>query len=236
LTTTVTITNEATLPTVDKTAEPTIKSSPTVTATEEADLPREEATLEDDGPGDPAETLQGGEWDFEAPFVPWGNPYGEPCPGASVAAGWTAFTEDAEYGSSCFNENLYRPNVYSGGKSQEMTFDFINANSGIYRVIATRPGHTYTIRAYAKHDHSIAPIEMALGIDLNGGTEWSATSVEWTAWDEAAEDTWVVTDRIVTATGDSLTLFIKGFHPMADQGGKTVIDNVSVQDLGADGE
>ncbi len=29
-----------------------------------------------------------------------------------------------------------------------------------------------------------------------------------------------------------MTIFIKGFHPMAEQGGKTVIDNVNITDLG----
>jgi hypothetical protein len=176
--------------------------------------------------------LQGGDWDFEDEFIPWPNPYGEPCPGASVASGWTAFVEEGQYGSSCMNENLYGPNVFSGLKSQEITFDFISANSGVYRTIPTKVGHRYNIVAYAKHDFSIAPVEMFLGIDQTGGTAWFAETVQWFAWDDGAEDTWVATEETVTATGEAMTIFIRGFHPMADQGGKTVIDNVSVSDLG----
>jgi hypothetical protein len=56
--------------------------------------------------------------------------------------------------------------------------------------------------------------------------------VQWFAWDGAAQDEWVETEETVSATGEQMTIFIKGFHPMADQGGKTVIDNVSVTDLG----
>lgn len=180
----------------------------------------------------PAPPQQGGEWDFEVDFVPWPNPHGEPCPGASVASGWTAFVEKGPYGSSCMNENLYAPNVQSGLKSQEITFDFIAANSGILRTIPVTPGHRYSIKAFAKHDHSISPVEMALGVDLTGGNSWTADTVQWFAWDGAAEDEWVETEEIVTATGEQLTIFIKGFHPIADQGGKTVIDNVSIWDLG----
>jgi len=180
----------------------------------------------------PAPPQQGGEWDFEVDFVPWPNPHGEPCPGASVASGWTAFVEKGPYGSSCMNENLYAPNVQSGLKSQEFTFDFIAANSGILRTIPVTPGHRYSIRAFAKHDHSISPVEMALGVDLTGDNSWTADTVQWFAWDGAAEDEWVETEETVTATGEQLTIFIKGFHPMADQGGKTVIDNVSITDLG----
>lgn len=179
-----------------------------------------------------APPLQGGDWDFEADYVPWGNPYGEPCPGAAVAVGWTAFVEDGPFGSSCFNENLYGPNVFSGRKSQEITFDFIAASSGVWRTVPTTPGHNYSIVAYGKHDHSTSPVELYLGIDLTGGSDWQAESVQWFPWDDSAEDTWVATEETVTASGDSLTIFIRGVHPLADQGGKTVIDNVSVTDLG----
>jgi hypothetical protein len=179
-----------------------------------------------------APPLQGGEWDFEGDFRPWANPYGEPCPGAAVAAGWTAFVEAGQFGSSCLNENLYRPNVFSGFKSQEITFDFIAANSGIFRTITTQPGHRYNIVAHAKHDRSLSAVELFLGVDLSGGTDWQAETVQWFPWDNAEEDVWVITEETVVATGDRLTIFIRGRHPLAEQGGKTVIDNVIITDLG----
>ena len=205
----------------------TIEIAPTATLTKEVAAvapPKPRAT--------PAPPLQGGDWDFESDFIPWPNPYGEPCPGAAVSSGWTAFVEEGPYGSSCMNENLYQPNVFSGAKSQEITFDFISANSGVFRTIPTTPGHRYSVVAYAKHDHSISPVEMALGLDLTGGNIWNTETVQWFAWDGSAEDTWLETEETVTANGEQMTIFIKGFHPMADLGGKTVIDNVSVTDLG----
>lgn len=200
---------------------PTPELAPAPTA-----APRPAVVAEPDPP------LKGGEWDFEAEFIPWPNPHGEPCPGARVASGWTAFVENGPYGSSCMNENLYQPNVQSGAKSQEITFDFISASSGIFRTIPTKVGHRYSIRAFAKHDRSISVVEMALGVDLTGGGDWSAETVQWFAWDSGAEDTWTETEETVTATGENMTIFIKGFHPLAEQGGKTVIDNVSITDLG----
>lgn len=181
---------------------------------------------------EPDPPLQGGDWDFEADFTPWPNPYGEPCPGSSVATGWTAFVEQGQFGSSCMNENLYQPNVFSGRKSQEITFDFIAANSGIFRTIPTKVGHRYAITAYAKHDRSISPVQMFLGVDLTGGITWQAETVQWFPWSSALEDTWLATEETVTASGESMTIFIRGHHPVAEQGGKTVIDNVSVTDLG----
>lgn len=214
-------------PTPAQEITPTLTLTPTAALTQAvAVAPQPRPVVEPDPP------LQGGDWDFETDFIPWPNPYGEPCPGARVAAGWVAFVEDGPYGSSCMNENLYQPNVFSGLKSQEITFDFIAANSGVLRTIPTKVGHRYNVVAHAKHDHSVAAVEMALGVDLSGGTDWTASTVQWFAWDGAAEDTWIPTEETITATGESMTIFIKGFHPMADQGGKTVIDNVSVTDLG----
>jgi hypothetical protein len=212
---------------ISATVESTVELTPTVVLTQEiVPAPPPQPAVTPDPP------LKGGDWDFETDFVPWPNPYGEPCPGASVASGWTAFVEQGPYGSSCMNENLYQPNVFSGAKSQEITFDFITANSGIFRTISTKVDHRYSIVAYAKHDRSLSPVQMALGIDLTGGTAWNAETVQWFPWDNGAEDTWVETEETVTATGEQMTLFIKGFHPMAEQGGKTVIDYVSVTDLG----
>lgn len=213
---------------IDLTTEPEPSVEPELTTEPEAAEAPE--PTQPPQPLDPP--LEGGDWDFEGEYIPWPNPHGDPCPGARVAAGWNAFVENGQFGSSCLNENLYQPNVYSGAASQEITFDFIAANSGVYRTISTTPGHRYTIVAYAKHDRSVAPVEMFLGVDYGGGTAWDAGTVEWFPWDEGAEDTWTATEETVTATGESLTIFIRGFHPMADQGGKTVIDDVSILHLG----
>lgn len=216
-------------PTPTQLITPTLELTPTLALTQEvaaAPPPKPKPVVEPDPP------LQGGDWDFESEFIPWPNPYGEPCPGARVAAGWTAFVENGPYGSSCMNENLYQPNVFSGLKSQEMTFDFIAANSGVLRTIPTKVGHRYQVKAHAKNDRSVAPVQMALGLDLTGGGDWTSGTVQWFPWDNTAEDTWNPTEETITATGESVTIFIKGFHPMADQGGKTVVDTVSVTDLG----
>ncbi len=218
--------------TTTSTVTPTLTSDEALTETAGITEVVTLATTAPQPVSEPDPPLQGGDWDFEADFVPWPNPHGEPCPGASVASGWTAFVELGEYGSSCMNENLYQPNVFTGAKSQEITFDFITSNSGIYRTISTKVGHQYNIIAHAKHDRSLSAVQMALGVDLTGGSVWNAETVQWFPWDDGAEDTWVPTEETVTTTGETMTIFIKGFHPAAEQGGKTVIDNVSVTDLG----
>ena len=79
---------------------------------------------------------------------------------------------------------------------------------------------------------SASPVELALGVDLTGGEDWQANSVMWYPWDEIEEEAWVHTQVVVRATGESLTVFLKGYHPFAEQGGATLFDAVRIVDLG----
>jgi hypothetical protein len=169
---------------------------------------------------------------MEAGFVPGTSPLGEDCPGWAVAVGWQAFLAPGTPASSCLNENKNPANVKNGQRSQELTFDFIQAEAGIYRQADTIPGHRYQIEAWGKHVRSESPVELALGLDLSGGRDWRADSVTWTPWDETEEEAWVHTQAIVRASGTALTVFLKGYHPFAAQGGATLFDDVRIVDLG----
>jgi D-lyxose ketol-isomerase len=122
--------------------------------------------------------------------------------------------------------------VYSGQRSQEITFDFISAEAGIYRHAQTIPGHRYQIEAWGKHVRSQSPMELSLGVDLAGQEDWQAASVTWVPWDETGEDVWVHTQLTVRASGETLTILLRGYHPFAVQGGATLFDDVRVVDLG----
>jgi hypothetical protein len=135
-------------------------------------------------------------------------------------------------GSSCFNENKNPANVKSGERSQEITFDFVSAEAGIFCHAQTIPGHRYLIEVWGKHVRSQSPVELSPGVDLTGAEDWQAASVTWHPWDETAEETWVHTQVAVRASGETLTVFLKGYHPFAAQGGATLFDDVCVVDLG----
>ena len=132
----------------------------------------------------------------------------------------------------CVYEYKNLDNVHSGQRSQEITFDFISAQAGILKRAQTIPGHRYQIEAWGKHVRSESPVELSLGVDLSGGEEWQAASVTWHPWDEVEEEVWVHTQVVVRAGGEALTLFLKGYHPFATQGGATLFDGVRVIDLG----
>jgi hypothetical protein len=149
-----------------------------------------------------------------------------------VAVGWSAFVSQGSPASSCLNENKNPANVKSGERSQEITFDFISAEAGLHRRAQTNPGHRYQIEAWGKHVRSDSPVELSLGVDLSGGDDWRSASVKWEPWDEAAEGTWVHTQTTVRASGPSLTVFLKGYHPFAAQGGATLFDDVRIVDVG----
>lgn len=169
---------------------------------------------------------------MEAGFAPGASPLGEDCPGWSVAAGWQAFLAPGTPASSCLNENKNPANVKSGQRSQEITFDFVQAEAGIYRQARTIPGHRYQIEAWGKHVRSQSPVELSLGVDLTGGEDWRGTLVTWHPWKETGEDVWVHTQVTVRTSGETLTVFLKGYHPYAAQGGATLFDDVRVVDLG----
>lgn len=179
-----------------------------------------------------SEPQRGGEWDFEAGFIPSPNPFGEPCAGSGLANGWGAFTTEDQYGSSCMNQTTWKDNVYTGVNAQEITFAYVGNQAGIFKSAQTIPGHRYTIEAYVRREPSPAPVQVSLGVDLTGGTNWQAETVQWFPWDAEAENQWTRTEETLTATGQSLTLFIKGFHPYPEPGGALRIDAISVVDIG----
>ena len=169
---------------------------------------------------------------MEEGFVDWGNPYGDDCSGSKLAIGWQGFTSRGEYGSSCFVQNDYAPNVFSGRSSQEITFDFVDSHAGLYRTFDSRPGHQYQAMAHIRHVNTSPPMQFHFGVDLTSGTNWQAETVQWTPWREFRIDEWITHEQVFTATGPRTTIFIKGFHPLAVQGGATFVDAVSIVDLG----
>jgi hypothetical protein len=179
-----------------------------------------------------APPVQGGEWDFEAGFTPWPNPFGEPCAGSGLANGWSAFTTEDQYGSSCMNQTTWRDNVYTGVSAQEITFAYVGNQAGIFKSAPTTPGHQYKVEAHMRKESSPAPLEVTLGIDLSGGVDWQAPTVQWFPWDQDLDNQWSKTEEVVAATGERMTLFIKGFHPYPEPGGALRIDSISLTDLG----
>lgn len=166
-------------------------------------------------------------------FAEWQNP-GPKCGTDSVATGWTAYAWPGKQvtETSCFNGNKNPVNIRRGQRSQEMTFDFVDATAGIWRTFQTVPGHRYRIEAWAKHVTSQSPVAVALGLDLGGGQDPQAATVQWFAWADSREDTWVQTAVEFRAAGPQTTIFLQAHHPFATTGGATMLDDVRIYDLG----
>lgn len=208
----------------EPTAPPT--EPPTATPTDIPPTPTPEP------PAATLEPLRGGEWDFEAGFSDWSNPHGDFCPVGAIGVGWYGFTTRDQFGSSCLNKNDYPANVYFGTNAQEMTFAFVGVEAGIYRTVPTIPGHQYTIEAFSKREYSAAKVQVSLGVDLTGGSNWQAETVQWFPWQEDVDDVWARTQETVTATGEAMTIFIKGHHLAPEGGGALRVDGISVVDEG----
>jgi hypothetical protein len=84
-----------------------------------------------------------------------------------------------------------------------------------------------------KREFSPAKVQMYLGLDVTGGSNWEAETVQWFPWREDLDDQWARTEETITATGETMTVFIKGVHPYAEPGGAMRLDSISVTDKGA---
>ncbi len=234
-------------PDPNTTPTPIITTTLTVTATtladEETATPEKTATPQNAAPAPTAtpspppivptaEPLRGGAWDFEEGFAPWRNPHGDECPGSGLANGWIAFTTRDQYGSSCMNQTIWEGNVYTGESAQEITFAYVGSQAGVFRPAPAIPGHRYTIEAFMRREFSPAKVDMALGVDVNGGTNWQAETVQWFPWNEDLDDAWAKTETTVTAAGETMTIFIKGAHLYPEPGGTLRIDSISIVDIG----
>ncbi|MCO5244680.1 MAG: hypothetical protein M9927_12790 [Anaerolineae bacterium] len=187
----------------------------------------------------PAATLppqRGGTWDMEEGFYPWPSPYEGFT--AFVGNGWQPFEKVYEAsGPPRLNENKHGPNIHSGNRSQEISFDWRSGETGLYRVAETIPGHLFTVEAWAKYVPSESGLQLYLGIDPTGGEGFEAPSVVWFPWRDMTPDQWISTQESVRAQGDRTTIFLRAVHPLGaggghKPGGNTMFDDVSLVDLG----
>ncbi len=108
-------------------------------------------------------------------------PIAEPARGFHcVRRQWLAAPERAyDPAAPRLNENKYLPNVHSGERSQEISFDWRSGEAGIWRTFEVVPGHRYLIEAWARYVPSESGLALYLGIDLGGGNNFEAGSVTW---------------------------------------------------------
>lgn len=178
----------------------------------------------------PQPPREGGTWDFE------GGWYNTPSEFEGrvdrVAEDWKFFRRRGQFGQATFNENKNPANVHRGIRSQELAFESSDGEAGVNRSLPVIPNHRYTISAWGIHFPSPTPIELYLGVDLTGGGNWQAATVQWFPWNETSEATWLHTQATVRATGTTMTIFLKAVHRIAAGGGATLFDDVSIIDLG----
>lgn len=172
--------------------------------------------------------------DFEGDFTDEG-----------VGAGWSRFFNgDASF---FWASSTWPAVVASGAKSQGMTIaDTPKADRfiGIYQTVSVVPKASYTLELSGLI-RSLHPKpgsydnRMQWGIDYTGGTDWTAVT-EWTdlGWDEqdieaAADPTMGHYATTITAQGNKLTLFIRGWvkWPKNPNRAEFYVDNVKLVGL-----
>jgi PKD repeat protein len=150
--------------------------------------------------------------------------------GNGVGQGWYSFSSSG-YGPTYA---VVSDPVYDGSAAQQVVSpqpSTSNQYAGVYQVVATESGSDYAVRAWNRThfaggsawDHIAR-----LGIDLSGGTDYQASSVEWYEFD-SAKDTWHQLELNVTATSSAMTIFLQSWHKWASGGeAYTWFDHVAV--------
>ena len=173
---------------------------------------------------------------MEEGFYPWQSPHEGFT--AFVANGWLPLSKVHDPAAPPrLNENKFRPNIHSGERSQEISFDWRSGEAGIFRTVDVVKGHRYVVEAWAKYVPSESGLGLYLGIDLGGGDNFAAGSVTWYPWRDMTPNQWVVTQETVRAKGVRMTIFLRAVHPLAADGGNkpggnTMFDDVSVTHIG----
>ncbi len=142
-------------------------------------------------------------------------------PGSALGTGWIAFSSPG-YAPTFAVVSPPEP-VHGGSYAQRVTSpqpSIPDRFSGVYQVVATTPGAQYTVRAWSRTrftggnawDHIAR-----LGIDLSGGNDFQAGSVQWFEFD-SAKDAWHPLEEVVTASGASMTIYLESWRKWASGG------------------
>jgi hypothetical protein len=178
----------------------------------------------------PQPPREGGSWDFENGFFARASGFEGRVD--YVGNEWDYFRHRGQFGQPTFNENKNPVNVRRGVRSQEIAFESSDGDAGIFRTIDVIPNHRYLISAWGIHYPSPTPIELDLGVDLTGGVDSRARTIQWNPWLAQGEAKWLHTQVTVTATGAKMTIYLRATHRTAAPGGATLFDDVQVHDLG----
>jgi PKD repeat protein len=142
-------------------------------------------------------------------------------PGSALGTGWVAFSSSG-YAPTFAVVSPPDP-VHGGSFAQRVTSPQPRTNdmfAGVYQVVATTPGVQYTVRAWSRTHFTggVAWDHIArLGIDLAGGNDFQAGSVQWFEFD-SAKDGWHPLEEVVTASGASMTIYLESWRKWASGG------------------
>lgn len=137
-------------------------------------------------------------------------------PGMGPGTGWTAFASSGYPASFSVVSDL----VHGGSLSQRAISPqptTPDQYAGVYQTVATESGRPYVVRAWSRTSfpRGNAWDQIArLGIDLGGGTNFTAPSVSWQEFN-SAKDIWHSLEVRFTASGASMTVFLQSWRKWA---------------------
>lgn len=157
------------------------------------------------------------------------NPgFEQPYNSDGAANGWVRWHRNSseDQFTDCTNGYNKRPNwsaelasaelIHAGGTSQHVGNQWDTWHAGVWQNVSVTSGTTYrftvTARAFASNENFPAPSEgginsaISVGIDPNGGGNWSEADVVWSGAINPL-DAWQTVSIEAVATGNTMTVF-----------------------------
>jgi hypothetical protein len=142
-------------------------------------------------------------------------------------AGWTEFQNPPPANAEgCYDDywlGVYMTStpsrVHSGGRAVSYTIHWRTFQAGFYQQADVTSGATYRASAWGhmwstddpETTTSAFPVQMRVGIDPTGGTDWTSSNIQWSPMADA-RDTYREMSVEATATANRVTVFLYA-HP-----------------------
>ncbi len=141
-----------------------------------------------------------------------------------VADGWGYFYQNGPFSEDglnvrpTFGQEKNSSRIREGATSQAFGMTYSTHNAGIYQQVQVSSGSQVTLSAWALawsstgDDSNVSTggqYYLSVGIDPTGGTDWSASSVVWSA-ENITLDSWVNLTLSAQAQNSTITVFLRG--------------------------
>jgi hypothetical protein len=143
-----------------------------------------------------------------------------------LARGWQRFP--ASGGPAYVDE---RDNRRGGSHGQRWWTSYATHDAGVWQRVKVSPGRSYRVKAWTwrsdEWNNGSANEEMWVGLDPQGGNNPASSDVRWSQGAYSYQ-TWTPQEVGVVATGNTLTVFVRGKAHWAGSAMQAIVDDLAL--------